>query len=84
MVDWGVMKVAEKSGPQGDDEFPCITRKVNKDALELYLKAKYGDKIGKPRGRAKSLLSREFCNYVRENARTNLHDTRIEYWGRRK
>jgi hypothetical protein len=84
MVDWGVMKVTEKSGPQGNDGFPCITRKVNKDALELYLKAKYGDKIRKPRDRAKSLLSREFCDYMRENMWTNLHDTRIYYWRRKK
>lgn len=78
------MKVAEKSGPQGNNEFPCVTRKVNKDALELYLKAKHGDKIKKPRDRVKSLLSREFCDYMRENAQKNLHDTRIYYWGRRK
>ena len=84
MIGRGVMKVTEKSGPQGGNEFPCITRKVNKDALELYLKMKYGDKIKKPRARAKSILSREFRDYMRENMRANLHDTRIDYWGWRE
>lgn len=84
MIDRGAMKVTEKSGPQGGNESPCIIRKVNKDALELYLKMKYGDKIKKPRGQVKSILSREFRDYMRENMWTNLHDTRIEYWGRRK
>lgn len=65
-------------------ESPCKTRKVNKDALELYLKTKYGDKIGKPRSQAKSILSREFCDYKRENEWMNLHDTRMDYWGRGK
>lgn len=84
MIDRSVMKVAEKSESQGGNEFPCITRKVNKDALEHYLKMKYGDKIKKPRGRAKSILSREFREYMHENAWTNLHDTRMYYWGQRK
>lgn len=82
--EWGVVTVVEKSKMQGDGEFLCKTRKVNKDALELYLKTKYGDKIGKPRGQAKSILSREFCDYKRENEWMNLHDTRMDYWGRTK
>ena len=74
----------EKSiGARGDDGFPCTTRKVNKDALELYLKTKYGDKIGKPRNKAKSILSREFREYMRENEWANLKDTRVDYWWRR-
>lgn len=73
----------EKSEPQGGDGFPCTTRKVNKDALELYLKTKYDDKIGKPRNKAGSVLSREFREYMRENGWANLKDTRVDYWWRR-
>ena len=68
---------------QGNTLFSCKTKKIDKDTLELYLKTKYGNKIGKPRNRAKSVLSREFRNYIRENTWENLEDTRVDYWGRR-
>lgn len=68
---------------QGNTLFPCKTKKIDKDTLELYLKTKYGDKIGKSRNKAKSVLSREFREYMRENKWANLKDTRVDYWWRR-
>ena len=70
----------EKSGAQGDGGFSCTTKKMDKNALELYLKTKYSDKIGKPRNKARSVLSREFRDYERENEWANLKDARMNYW----
>ena len=61
--------------------FPVKTYKMDKAKIELYLKAKYGDKIGKPRDENKSILSKEFCDYERENRWANLEDTRMNHWG---
>jgi hypothetical protein len=54
---------------------------MDKAKIELYLKARYGDKIGKPRDENKSILSKEFCDYERENRWANLEDTRMNHWG---
>lgn len=70
----------EKSGAQGGSGFSCTTKNMDKNALELYLKTKYGDKIGKPRNKARSVLSREFRDYERENEWANLKDARMNYW----
>ena len=70
----------EKSGAQGGSGFSCTTEKMDKNALELYHKTKYGDKIGKPRNKARSVLSREFRDYERENEWANLKDARMNYW----
>ena len=70
----------EKSGAQGSGGFSCTTKKMDKNALELYLKTKYSDKIGKPRNKARSVLSREFRDYERENEWANLKDARMNYW----
>lgn len=75
--------VGEKSETQGSDDLSCTTKKMNKNALELYLKMKYGNKIGKPRNKARSVFSREFRDYERENEWANLKDTRADYWWRR-
>jgi transcriptional regulator with XRE-family HTH domain len=61
--------------------FPVKTYKMDKAKIELYLKARYGDKIGKPRDENKSILSKEFCDYERENRWANLEDTRMNHWG---
>ena len=61
--------------------FPVKTYKMDKAKLELYLKTKYGDKIGKPRDKNQSVLSKEFCDYERENRWENLEDTRMNHWG---
>ena len=73
----------EKSEAQGAVSSSCTTKKLDKNTLELYLKTKYGNKIRKPRNKAKSVLSREFRNYIRENKWANLKDTRVDYWWRR-
>ena len=73
----------EKSGAQGGGGLSCTTKKMDKNALELYLKTKYGDKIGKSRNKARSVLSREFRDYERENGLAHLKDTRMYYWRRR-
>ena len=70
----------EKSGAQGGGGFSCTTKKMDKNALELYLKTKYSDKIRKPRNKARSVLSREFRDYERENEWANLKDARMNYW----
>ena len=61
--------------------FPVKTYKMDKAKIERYLKEKYGDKIGKPRDENKSVLSKEFCDYERENRWENLEDTRMNHWG---
>lgn len=60
---------------------PCKTKKMDKAALELYLKAKYGDKIGKPRDRTKSVLSKEYAEFEKENRFWNVIDRRMSSWG---
>ena len=54
---------------------------MDKAALELYLKAKYGDKIGKPRDRTKSELSKEYTEFEKENRFWNVIDRRMSSWG---
>lgn len=61
--------------------FPVKTYKMDKAKIELYLKAKYGDKIGKVRHRETSILSAEWKEYERENRWVNLVDTRMNHWG---
>lgn len=60
---------------------PVKTKKMDKAALELYLKAKYGDKIGKPRDRTKSVLSKEYADFEKENRSWNVIDKRMRSWG---
>ena len=61
--------------------FPVKTKKMDKAALELYLKAKYGDKIGKTRDRTKSVLSKEYAEFEKENRSWNVIDKRMRSWG---
>lgn len=60
---------------------PVKTKKMDKAALELYLKAKYGDKIGKPRDRTKSILSKEYADFDKKNRFGNVIDKRMRSWG---
>ena len=60
---------------------PVKTKKMDKAALELYLKAKYGDKIGKPRDRTKSVLSKEYADFEKGNRSWNVIDKRMRSWG---
>lgn len=60
---------------------PCKTYHMDKEKLELYLKARWGDKIGKVRHKETSLLSAEWQQYERENRWVNLVDTRMNNWG---
>lgn len=62
--------------------YPCKTHVVDKAALELYLKTRWGDKIGKPKPRdTTSVISKEFNEYAKENT-WNVKDSRIVQWGR--
>jgi transcriptional regulator with XRE-family HTH domain len=62
--------------------FPVKTHRMGKAKLELYLKAKCGDKIGKVKAeKTTSLLSREYTDYEKENRWVNLEDTRMNHWG---
>lgn len=63
---------------------PCKTYHMDKEKLELYLKARWGDKIGKVRHKETSLLSAEWQQYERENRWVNLIDTRMNKWGYEK
>lgn len=60
---------------------PCKTYHMDKEKLELYLKARWGDKIGKVRHKETSILSAEWQQYERENRWVNLVDTRMNNWG---
>ena len=53
---------------------------MGKDELEKYLHDRWGDKIGEIRQRAKSVYSREFRKYIRENSH-DAKDTRLDWWG---
>ena len=65
----------------GNNVSPVKIKKMDKTALELYLKTKYGDKIGKPRDRAKSVLSKEYAEFDKENRFWNVVDRRMSSWG---
>lgn len=61
--------------------FPCKTKKMDKASLELYLKTRYGDKIGKPRDKIKSILSKEYADFDKDNRFWNVVDRRMNSWG---
>ena len=63
---------------------PCKTYHMDKEKLELYLKARWGDKIGKVRHKEVSVLSAEWQEYEREKRWVNLVDTRMNKWGYEK
>ena len=46
----------------------CKITHMEKDELEKYLHDRWGDKIGETRKRIKSVYSREFRKYMRENS----------------
>lgn len=60
---------------------PCKTYHMDKEKLELYLKARWGDKIGKVRDRTKSVLSKEYAEFEKENRFWNVIDRRMSSWG---
>lgn len=59
----------------------CKITHMEKEEMEKYLHDRWGDKIGKPRDENKSVLSKEFCDYEKENRWANLEDTRMNHWG---
>ena len=58
----------------------CKITHMEKDDLEKYLHDRWGDKIGEIRQRTKSVYSREFRKYIRENS-YDTKDTRLDWWG---
>lgn len=62
--------------------YPCKTRIVDKAVLEIYLKKRWGDKIGKAKPRENvTVISKKFNEYAKENY-WNVGDSRIVQWGR--
>lgn len=61
--------------------FPVKTYHMDKKKLELYLKARFGDKIGavKPK-KINSLLCHEYQQYAADS-KWWLDDTRMDAWG---
>ena len=58
----------------------CKITHMEKDELEKYLHDRWGDKIGETRKQIKSVYSREFRKYIRENS-YDAKDTRLDRWG---
>ena len=58
----------------------CKITHMEKDELEKYLHDRWGDKISETRKQIKSVYSREFRKYMRENS-YDAKDTRLDRWG---
>lgn len=61
---------------------PCKTYHMDKEKLELYLKARWGDKIGKVKHDVVgTTFSKEYAEYESQNG-WDCTDRRMEKWGR--